>query len=564
MPNDEPLKLRSTRISHDRPLLWVTIALVTCGLACRAVLIGQPVNSDSAMFVYMGKLVSQGGRMGVDLVDNKLPSVGLLMSAPYRLIGPHWWAYGLLGLAMSIAAMLLLTRAAGRCIGPAARWPVLIAAAVWLNFTPAVFGQFQLETVVVFFTSIAAAATLELLTRRDWRDGPLAGLAIGTAMWAKPTAGAILPAIVLAIVLVRDWQWRRRVYAIAAVAVGVMIPLAICGVLLFATGMADALPATLSQLRDYSANSSADAIDLAKPLVVLGLLMLPVLMLGIVFRRDRFAPSPGTPDFGELSRAGESWGEGSVPKLKRFKISSRTLTLHSPGVPGEGQTQAARSTGAIAIFILAWLAMELLAVVSQRRMYAYHFLVLAPPAALLVGLLPRVPSARSMLFAFGPAVAMALTFAVPLMISPGQATRQSNVIGYLKTHTAAGDSAWMDDDARLLVESDLQPGTRVPLIFLFANSDQTPARLSRQMLEDFTARQPRYIVLQRDQAKVIDLYANHMIEMVKFPARSAAFAEAIRNIQHYVEENYRQQTNIDGLVIWRRNDSDRATANLSD
>ena len=502
----------------DRALPWIAALLIALALIGRVVFLRQPINSDSAMFVYMGKLITTGGRIGVDLIDNKLPSVGLLMSAPYHLFGAAWPAYTVLGLAMSIAAMLVLARSAARGFGSAARWPVLIAAAVWLNFTPAVFGQFQLETIEVFFTAIAGAATLELLTTRDWRDAFLAGLAIGTAMWAKPTAGAILPAIALAVLLANGWRWPTRVKSLTAVAVGVIIPLAVCGWLLISTGMAATLPATLAQLRDYSNNSTADAIDLMKPIIVLGVVLLPVLVLGLVFRRDR------------IDRQDEPAPE---------KQTRRT----------------------IAAFVIVWLVMELLAVLSQRRMYAYHFLVLAPPASLLTGLWPGQPRVRSLLFAFTPPLAMSLAVAWPMMIHPPVNDRQERVIAWLADHSYSADSAWMDDDARLLTETDLRPGTRVPLIFLFANSDQTPARLSRQILDDFRTRQPRFIVLQADPNRVIDLYAHHMVEMVNYPQRAVAFGEAIHSIQTYVEQNYNAETNLDGLTIWRRSPDTPLTAN---
>src|SRR5205085_6217347 len=39
-------------------------------------------------------------------------------------------------------------------------------------------------------------------------------------------------------------------------------------------------------------------------------------------------------------------------------------------------------------FALTWLAIEIIGVVMQGRMYAYHFLPLVPPAALLYAMLP--------------------------------------------------------------------------------------------------------------------------------------------------------------------------------
>lgn len=224
---------------------------------------------------------------------------------------------------------------------------------------------------------------------------------------------------------------------------------------------------------------------------------------------------------------------------------------------------AASSYRALATFVVAWLVMELLAVVSQRRMYAYHFLVLAPPAALLAGLLPRIPTARSLLFAFGPLVAASLFFALPLMHFTPDTSRYARVTAYLRANASNRDAVWEDDYARLLVETDLHPGSRVPLIFLFANSDQSPARLGGQLIADFRARDPRYIVLPQDPEKLIDLYSNHMIEMVRYPERAQAFAEAVRSLQQYVESRYTPQATIDGVVIWQRRPLpvDQANAN---
>ena len=45
----------------------------------------EPFGTDSAMFIYMGKLVSHGGRIGIELIDNKFPTVGLMTSLPWKL-----------------------------------------------------------------------------------------------------------------------------------------------------------------------------------------------------------------------------------------------------------------------------------------------------------------------------------------------------------------------------------------------------------------------------------------------------------------------------------------------
>ena len=66
--------------------------------------------------------------------------------------------------------------------------PTLLYAVVYLNFTFAVFGGFQLETIQAFFSTLAAGAFLEMLGEAgDWRDAFTAGLASGVAAMLKPT-----------------------------------------------------------------------------------------------------------------------------------------------------------------------------------------------------------------------------------------------------------------------------------------------------------------------------------------------------------------------------------------
>ena len=40
-------------------------------------------------------------------------------------------------------------------------------------------------------------------------------------------------------------------------------------------------------------------------------------------------------------------------------------------------------------FAVCWLSIESAGIIAQRRMYAYHFVTLVPPAALLFGMMRR-------------------------------------------------------------------------------------------------------------------------------------------------------------------------------
>src|SRR5439155_792240 len=61
----------------------------------------RPMEGDGPVFIYMGKVVSEGGRWGQDIVDNKFPTVGLMASVCWRIFGAYWPAYVMLGLGMS-------------------------------------------------------------------------------------------------------------------------------------------------------------------------------------------------------------------------------------------------------------------------------------------------------------------------------------------------------------------------------------------------------------------------------------------------------------------------------
>ena len=169
--------------------MWLLLALcVLSAILGRLCYIVRPFDSDGSMFIYMGRLISEGGRFCHELVDNKFPSVGLITSVPWKLFGANWASYVLLGGAMSIASCVLLTRIAVRHIGEHARWPALLFGIVYFNFNFAVFGGFQLETIQSLFTIIAAGAALEWLRDEDWRDALLLGLASGCAAMCSTVA----------------------------------------------------------------------------------------------------------------------------------------------------------------------------------------------------------------------------------------------------------------------------------------------------------------------------------------------------------------------------------------
>ena len=282
---------------------------------------------------------------------------------------------------------------------------------------------------------------------------------------------------------------------------GAAVPVIVCVACVVASGMGDGLAETLRQLRDYANQSTFNAMDVAKPVLVLAMLGFPLLILGGVFRRDR------------------------VP------------ATHLP---------------CDVVFVLLWLAAELAGVVAQRRMYAYHFLVLGPPSALCVGLVARRLRGRSLAMAFGPVVAMSLALAVGLWIDRSVDSRDDRVIAYLKAHAGGGEGVWTDDYPQLLVESDRRAGSSVPLIFLMANGDGAPAFFGRTLLNDWAARRPQYVAFFADPKRVADLYRYHMADVAESPKRADAIEYQLDAMQAFLAANYHAETDIDNVRIWRR------------
>lgn len=486
------------------------------------------------MFAYMGKLVAEGGRYWADLVDNKLPTVGLLTSAAWRAFGPWWWGYILLQMAMSLGACLALGQAARIAAGEYARGPTMLFALVYLNLNQAVFGGFQLETIHAFFASLAAIGVASILA--DGRcDGSaeeadaeasrpasgaflsalMIGLCSGIAAMAKPTGLALAGAFGLTL-LIRPQALRRIVAAYAGLAVGLLI---VAGGALAYFVVSDTLqywPANLAQTSEYARHSATDIRDINKPIWAAVIIGLPLLTRGFVFRRQAIA----------------SAGEQSI--------------------------------GCFALFAILWLALEAIGVGLQRRMYGYHFLVLAPPAAVLFGIIRRQASARQMVFALAPALAITITGTILLLNHAWKLPPQLESSAYIAAHARADDAVWRDHGARTLIETDLRPGSRYPLTFLFVNSDEAAERYWREMHRDFETRRPRWMVLPNDLSAYLQDMTEMVAELERLPGRRAAFLNAWGALEAYIREHYVPVARLGHETVYeRRPDADSAVAGTS-
>jgi hypothetical protein len=488
----------------DRPriglgiVIWLCLLSALCG---RLAYLTRPFNSDASMFIYMGKVISEGGRPGHDFVDNKFPSVGLMTGVAWRAFGTNWAAYVLLQSAMMLLAVGMLARAMRRHAGENAALASGCFALVMLNFGTMVFGGFQLETIQVFFAILAAAAAASAIDDGAAADAFVVGLCAGCAAMLKPTGLSIAIAFVVALSVSRSLRL-RQLYAVIA---GLLVPASVVLTHLISTNTLDDVPQLVQQIARYAAGSAWQIYKIA---IVGALVAFPFLVRGWIFRRDRL------PD---------------------------------------------KSSRGLKIFVISWLVLEVIGVVMQRRMYAYHFLVLMPPAAMAFGLIPRITRASSLAAAFGP-ITILSALGAGRVVDPDYRGQQLHpVSAHLLSHANPDDAVWREDGARILLETNLKSGSRFPLTFLFTNHDQAPLEYGQQILLDFARTRPKYIVLFTNFEPWLAHQCEYYTELRLNRARRENYLKAWRAIRQYVDQHYVGEATVGEETVYRRKSAETAT-----
>jgi hypothetical protein len=501
-------------------MLWLLATLcLLIALFSRASFFTQPFDSDSSMFIYAGKVAAQGQSLCRDFIDNKLPTVGLMMSAPWRLAGRDWPAYLLMQTAMALATTTILWRTARKHIGPDAAIATGLFALVYLNLNCVVFGGFQLETPQALLATIAAAAAMDALAGLDVRDALLVGLAAAAAALLKPTGLAALAAFlgcILAAALAKHTMpLGTAASLIVAALIGAAIPTAVACIYITGTSDWSNLAPRLAQIASYAKHSAWDSsADWVKPIVI--------------------AVFPG------------------FPLLVRWGVCR-----------GQDRRNTERAPALLVSFALLWFILEIIGIVAQRRMYAYHFMTLAPPVALLFGMIPRKAQVAPLAAALLPALLISASGSAQRIGAQFRWSDTLEATDYLATHATPGDAVWQDDAGRLLIETGLQPGSRVILTFLFGNDDQAPLKLGHIIVSDLTQRRPRWVLLPTRFERFVNLYVNGNLELSRNPARGQNFKTAWREIHAYTLAHYRPVAYAWSSTIYERIDSpDTASARL--
>jgi hypothetical protein len=219
------------------------------------------------------------------------------------------------------------------------------------------------------------------------------------------------------------------------------------------------------------------------------------------------------------------------------------------------------------MFLWVWLLLEVVGVVLQKRMYAYHFLPILVPAGMLVATMPRRVSVRGIAVAMMLPLALSVPPSIELLRAdvPGRLEISDELLRRVNTGSvepeardkreAWVDRVWMDGYARLLIETDLKPASRVPLTFLFINDDEAADRYATMLLEDLAIDDgARFIVMPTSVGDYVQMHVAQVRELVEYPKRAEAYAKAWGRIERFVEAGYSEVWRGGGLVLFERRD----------
>ena len=479
--------------------------LVVVAMLPRVAFLARPFESDAGLYIYMGKALSSGQTLYHDFYETKLPGVPLMTAGLYRLFGDHWWPYVTLQALMTLIAAGLLARSAARMSRMATvEIPTFLFALVFLNFSFVAYRGFQLETVQTFFACIAATFGIKSLSRNRRRYAFLIGLFAGSAAMIKPTGLAVAGAFALIRIIQLKPKWFLDLMLLA---LGILFVPADVLAWTWRAGLLGDIPALLREITLYGSQTPLMWDDLLKPLcaIIVGGFAFAI---ASVFRRRAIVES------GECVRT-------------------------APGC---------------FFFIGCWLLLEAVGVFVQRRMYAYHFLPLAAPVALLFGLACRRGRPHWVYAAaFVPILVLSITpMRADLKTLFTKGPHNLPESDYLLAHAAAGDSVVGDSIERLLMETHLRCGARYAHLFYFASHDDAPMTFGQQFLSDLETRRPAWGVFETDRAAHRQRQCQDLPMLSQRALRRERFLATWEQIEAYLLEHYEPVATLEQVTIYRR------------
>jgi hypothetical protein len=133
---------------------------------------------------------------------------------------------------------------------------------------------------------------------------------------------------------------------------------------------------------------------------------------------------------------------------------------------------------------------------------------------------------------------------------------------YLMSHTKSGDSIFVDQTGRFLLETGLNPGTRYSIFFYWFNYDDAPQDYCNGMIRDFQQREPKYIAVSHDADKSLDRMSDDPIMQYR-PVRRENAKLAWKEFRDYLNTHYQLETQIGEDDLFRRREP-TASANIQE
>jgi hypothetical protein len=479
--------------------------LVIVAMLPRVAFLARPFESDAGLYIYMGKALATDQTLYHDFYETKLPGVPLMTAGLYRLFGDQWWAYVMLQAIMTLIAAHLLARSAARASRmPTVAVPTFLFALVFLNFSFVAYRGFQLETVQTFLACIAATFGIKSLARNRRRYAFLVGLFAGSAAMIKPTALAVAGAFALTRIIQLKPKWFSDLILLA---LGTLIVPAAVLAWTWRAGLLSDMPALLREISIYASQTPLMWDDLFKPLVA-------ILVGGFAF------------------------------------VTAAVFRRRAIVEDGE----CVRATPGCFFFIGTWLVFEALGIFVQRRMYAYHFLPLAAPLALLFGAACRRGRPHWVYAAaFAPILALSITpmrADLKALFTKGQHNLPES--DYLLAHAAPSDTVVGDSIERPLMETHLRCGARYAHLFYFASHDDAPLTFGQQFLSDLEARRPIWAVFETNRAAHRQRQCQDLPMLSQRPLRRERFLDMWNQIDAYLLEHYEPAITLDHVTVFRR------------
>ena len=518
---------------------WVEIAVVLLvALACGLPSLSLPLGRDHGIGLYIGEVIAGGGAPYVDAWDIKPPGVLYLNALVSLVLGKHPWSLRLFDLLWQAATALSLLALGRRWFGN------VTGLTAGLLYPAAYFFGHDFWHLANFDAFLALPMTLTLLclsgTRRT--TDLLAGLLVGLVFLARFTHGLLfLP--VIAWLLWPDaeggaYAWKPRLQRFGFVCGGFFLPVAAFLLHMLLTGGFGEFFYTLFVFAPQYAVTTASVLDV---------------------------------EFWRLLR--RVFGDFIV----------RHALTAVPGLLAALSLVAAKKRDRRGVTVVVWLLATFVGFAIMGKFFAYHWLPLFAPLALLAGLFVQwiadlfrerrrawaiagivvfVAAAGLFLWRVGDTNLTRAGHTWNLAIGrldraahlrsfdsvdqggDFSATANYGVAAYLRDHTEAEDGVFVWGFEQLIYYlSDRRPPTRFCSNFALSAAWR-PAAWVRELEDDLRRRPPAYVVLVTQD--VMPWVTGHGLDSLGILRRD------FRTLAEWISHHYDVETQIGNMLVCRR------------